>query len=1291
MKTAAFVLMAMAWAGVLAVAAPGDEPAPVITEGFEEGRDRWAPASVGEVDTAQKHEGQASLKLADRDAARYFTVDQTVAVLPDTQYELSFWCYTQDALHASLCLLQRAADGQPAEAAGKRLVSWLFPFEQGQPVGRWVHTRYTLVTGPNTHRCTVILNPADGSREHTGTAWYDDISLRYAGRPVPPAERSIPLKPLPPLEIDLGSSDGAILCPAGDDLKAAAEELAGAIERKAGRRPRVLNDTSDPASLGRGPLLVMGNLALSAAAKRLYLEGHDFTDHAWPGQGGHVVRTIRDPFATGAHVVLVGGSTPEDVVSAAGRLSEILAARGPRLGYLNDVKLGRNADLIAGWSSECLREDYDWKREGSLGSWEYLWRIGKAGMGYLRTGDEAYLPLFKRELLLFFENDVLHYKHEAPPQIHSVIDAVLLPWDLLADHPFFTAEDRRDLDEKFLVLACSPEGPRPLKDAGWALRGNHGLGRALDGFWLARYFDRRYAIPEAQDWLQIVDRYFAPQLHSSKPTEDGGYHQFPASLLCTLAYALATGNQEYLQGRALREATDRAVLEHRVGRGPMTYLGARAVAADDPGYLCLMAHAGKDAYLRHCAAMASASLLGENLRSFCGFDTPREKPELLGARIAPLDPMWHGLMQSNSGPTELMVTTPPEASYDKLVIRDGYSPDSFRLMMDGLGAGGHSFQDANCITAYEERGVPWLFEEYGYSGPTCSTIRQQNGVFVALDGQGPPGVHVCARLLYARSLAAGLEAAGGALDGIGDVAWERHLLRKRDAWTLVVDRAVARKQGELYVERHWHIRPGGKAAPVVERDGVSLYQCGGAVLHLQSEGLGPGAVSGTSHRIETVRTRLSAPGHLDLASLIQVDASPQTTRYRLTRTADGWTVTDGTDRSAMAVKLGSEGLALSMAPTRAEPLPPPVTLPLKPQVAPAQLPWRTVALGEEVTAVAAGPDGFAAATRQGTVAVYAKDGTRRWQAKVNTWVLALHFLGNDLLVGEDEGTISRFAATGERAWSVTIPYVHIGWPHWSDRRSRIRDITSADLNGDGEQEILLSNGDRRLYAYTGGGKPLWNKGVQWGVSVALTPTTYLGKFALFSGVTGPTLTGTVHIHDADGNTAGSLQVSHVHSQQIRDLRLFDLTGDGKREIIVARDVPSNQLVVCNEEREPLWQADVAGSPDALAIRGPAGTAQVLCASRCGYMHALEGGTGKPLWFAYLGDDPRMLWAQSDETTLALCPSGKVFVVAGDGKLVGQEVLSAPVTALLRPGEPRVSPSCLPVGTADGTVYVLPID
>ena len=73
---------------------------------------------------------------------------------------------------------------------------------------------------------------------------------------------------------------------------------------------------------------------------------------------------------------------------------------------------------------------------------------------------------------------------------------------------------------------------------------------------------------------------------------------------------------------------------------------------------------------------------------------------------------------------------------------------------------------------------------------------------------------------------------------------------------------------------------------------------------------------------------------------------------------------------------------------------------------------------------------------------------------------------------------------------------------------------------------------------------------------------------------------------------------------------------------------------------------------------------------------------------YIGDEAHFVWARGDGTLLAVCPSGMVFVLGGQGELVGAENLGTTVTALLRPGDHRIAPAAVPVGTEDGFLRVL---
>jgi len=131
------------------------------------------------------------------------------------------------------------------------------------------------------------------------------------------------LKPLPPLRLDLASSSVVIVAPQTPAYQQIAKYLHDELARAAHAAPRILPDSTAAKELGAGPVLVLGNLMDSQLARKLYFEAYDFTDYAWPSAGGHVVRTIRDPFGTGAHVIMLGGSDSAGVADAAAALVDL--------------------------------------------------------------------------------------------------------------------------------------------------------------------------------------------------------------------------------------------------------------------------------------------------------------------------------------------------------------------------------------------------------------------------------------------------------------------------------------------------------------------------------------------------------------------------------------------------------------------------------------------------------------------------------------------------------------------------------------------------------------------------------------------------------------------------------------------------------------------------------------------------------------------------------------------------------------------------------------------------------
>ena len=1126
--------------------------------------------------------------------------------------------------------------------------------------------------------------------------------------------KSIPaLSPLPELRLNLGDQDAVIVSPQSPDYMEIASNLAKKLGVLTGKTPEILSDFVNPSDIGEGPILVLGNMMDSRIARKLYLEAYDFTDCAWPGVNGYMLRTIRDPFGTGANVLMIGGSNVDGVRGAADALTTHVGSEGPELRYMNKVKLGRFANEIKSYTAKILEDDNKvWHRSGISGSWDFQISIAMAAIGYLRTANEQYLQLYKRELRYWFDHDVFNPSDEAPQMLHGFLNQLIITWDLVRDHQSFSDTEREKFDEDFLWVFSSREGPTRIETASEkkTIRGNHGTRAALDALFGGRYFLKRFGLKRGKHWIDIAESYFSMQIISAKPGEDSWGHQWNATLYNTLVYAMAVGKDDYFTSVTFTSAAERALIAHPNGGGPRGYLSACSVAANDSGFLS--GFESGDSLIIHSAKMDG--LGDEYLRSFCTGKSINCRTDLSGVSVAKMDSLWYETIDLiGFNPDGIYkVTQSREKCFDKASIRDGWNQDSYYLLFDGVSGGNHSFHDVNCIVQYHEGGASWL--THGYTFRTTGTVSYQNGVVVSYDGAGPGSLHRYSRLLYSGE-SGDYFALAGALKGVGTADWERHIIRKNGAWTLVVDRITVADAGETLAERHWHIQ--GEVTAL--DDGVTSFQeVNGTkrVLHLQSAGLENEGMTGTSHRIEKVRFKAKPNDPLEYATLLYVNGDIDELEFKLSRASTGWRIDAANGTEIVIVdKKGENGVSV-MTPKHTELIgkgvifpsftyvetlkddSPPYAgrLPIHPECKEIFIPWRMMYSGSDsITAVAVSENGLTAGgDSSGNVYIFGEDGNKLASAKLDAPVVSLHFVGMDLITGDDRGGISRFSPDGTEQWRMVIPYVPISWPYWSEEKSQAREISSGDLDGDGEEEILIANSDRRIYALDNSGEELWKASVQWGVFTAITAGEYEGEFAFYGGTSNPSMHGRTILFNANGEILRYFQRPDIVSWSIpsrhHDMRIVDLDGDGKKEIINAIETNVRQLIVYKEDGSMLWDADVAGAAKALAVKPSAKQGDVpvvYCSSELGYISAYNGLTGVRLWNCYIGDTAGYVEIIDGENIMAVTSSGKIYVIDPNGKYVGCQDIGCPVTALLRPGDHRTT-STIVIGTGDGRVMAI---
>ena len=207
--------------------------------------------------------------------------------------------------------------------------------------------------------------------------------------------------------------------------------------------------------------------------------------------------------------------------------------------------------------------------------------------------------------------------------------------------------------------------------------------------------------------------------------------------------------------------------------------------------------------------------------------------------------------------------------------------------------------------------------------------------------------------LYAGS-SGDIMAIAAALDGVGDLDWQRHIVRRRGQWTLVIDRAVVRRPGEVLAERHWHV--GGRLS--VGPDGLTS-QVSGRTFHLQTTGVAAAGMRGDRDRVETVRAMATTERPLEIASLLYVDGPREKREVRLKQTTLGWRVESAAGAALVTANAAGDGVTIvskacaavigraagGPAPSyqqalAAGPAPHEATLPVVPKCPRLTIPWR---------------------------------------------------------------------------------------------------------------------------------------------------------------------------------------------------------------------------------------------------------------------------------------------------------------------------------------------------------------
>ena len=1183
-----------------------------------------------------------------------------------------------------------------------------------------------------------------------------------------------------------GDCRAVIVTPESDEYNRLAKAIQDKIKECSGVLiPIIDGSLYSQAEHGRYNAIMLGNICVNKALIPLYHLYYVLTDREYPGRGCYEVRTVHDPWGLGTNIILLGGSDLEGVRrSVETFLRLIKPGRTIIIKRLLLVKL--SDDLKKSWPTSPPTEEEVKKLRGKAreamiteAHRNLAPYVAYAGFMYYRTGHEAYARLFKEFMYMWEDYSKRpmtstrkvfgRWGFDADFSLYLVIPA----WDLVEESSVFTDEERLRITKVLIdyVRDCVPHVGDVSKEA---LRHNHSTFAALGLLYAGIYFAKYYRSEEAETWLKTAERCFSPQVKAFKPYEDCNSYQW-ITLYHTMKYSLVKSDPTFFETGNAKRAVDYAILT-------MDNLGCHVPYGDvggwQAGYAYLVPFLEGVAFRlkdgRCLWILEKKGRLGRGRSApirmvevnhyRCDIE-PLEPKDMIGVVSFPLERGFFELFKEDS-------ETPYERTFDKIAFRTSFNPDKHYLLLDGTSRGGHAHYDGNAILRITGKGRTFLDDgDYIKSLP-----KYHNSILVLKDGWSSKIPPFCELEHLADLNEVGFSQSS--LKGYSGADWFRSVVWRKERYFLIIDELVAKERNDYSFHCIWRLVGDLEAS----REGVSVDQKGvkfwlktldeyALKFEVDAEtGMNWKSYPYAEPLVHVVREVLNKRLEVDESQMffnllyISEDGGEQ---YHISRAGESSVEISGEDNSYIGVNRGG---SLSRVRTRMEETSPETDASIyyiSPEgfslVEATRLRWierlfqsdRPVSIEFNLNTgegVIVSPHevrlGFYGGTGIPKVIV---DGVEIEAHKVDGLIHLRVDKGRHkirVLNLVSHGLTSRLNGDFRSAQSLTGRAVQraveaVGHKNleevWCWRNpvegQSFSSLFTADIDGDGEDEVLVGSTDGWVYTLKGDGTLLWRfktgervnslwakdiDGDGFGEVVIgssdanLYVLSYDGKKrwsqALEYHMRKAVVT-TVFSYDLDGDgkdevIAGSENWRYYAFDHSGVLKWFcetvrrstvgcaaDIDNDGKGEVIAGTEYYVWHMIDHKGEKRWSYHPRTPGvNSVAVADLDGNGMKEVIFGGRDAHIHVLTHD-GKVMWKRNVGDEvTRVLGVDLDEDgkdeVVAGAMSFNVYVLKGDGTRVwrrnmGDRVTSLTVSKLSKGGGKDVI-----VGLADGTVHIL---
>lgn len=634
--------------------------------------------------------------------------------------------------------------------------------------------------------------------------------------------------------------------PAGLEL---ADRLAAALAARGATGVELATDlalmparsTPLPAAWRRRALILIGSLNTNRALQPLYADFLCSTDADYPGGDGHDLRTIVNPFGTGTNVILAGGSSPAGVAHGVERLLAAIAAADATLTLpcLLDVALAPAlAANLAAWPFTPLDDTSTLQalRNRSLTFFtEPIRVIGAYTLMWSWTGNPRYAELARDNLRALNERMTTGYG-----DWHYLAERFMRALPLLITGGWLSDADIARTDHLLLLTALGNQDEWWRMRAGTPPLGHRHQGKGTYEFLLLARYLRDQANPTpalrtlCDRWIAECSAFMDGLARACLDDQDD--ESSLNNIATVFRYALGQERHDFFTSGNARLVTRRCLALHDsngngagqggYGESQGMYLQQEATAQT----ACSAFYYG-DSQLKWILNTLPNLAISQRYY-FLHFWPVFLQKFATGPELEPIAPPagraieWlpvtdHQFAISKEPPLNVEFSGHlvnaietwqlPEAvglnqlpqlrGFDKVVLRDGYTPDGAYLMIQGYQGGfrwqGH-MQAANALVRFFQAGHVWLVQN-----TSRHSFHDKNGLLISDGANATVMPPIAEKIASADFPACALTVSR--LADYHHTAWTRHLFWSKAAGGcfVVIDRVAFEADGPFSLTCTW--------------------------------------------------------------------------------------------------------------------------------------------------------------------------------------------------------------------------------------------------------------------------------------------------------------------------------------------------------------------------------------------------------------------------------------------------------------------------------------------------------